>query len=101
MQRLVNRTRSLSSMMQATTEVLIDCFLKSITVARHVACGVRREKLSAPRAFRYVLLVCLPLHRGNSQPQGIELDETLRIGLIVNFIRFEGGEIDIEEAVGV
>ena len=104
MQRLVSRTRSWSSMIQATTEVLIDCFLNSIKIGtRAEGRGTRKSfSLRIPRsAFLVPLFFSLSLHRGNAQTQGIKLDEAFGVGLVIDLVGLEGGEVDVEQAVCV
>ena len=66
---------------------------------------LRSEKnLSSPRPSFHIprpLFFRFSLHCCNAQTQGIELDEAFSVGLVVDFIRLEGGEVNIEQAVGL
>ena len=52
--------------------------------------------------FCQSLLLPVGLHqRPDTQPQGVDLDETLGIGLVEHLILLEGGEVEVKERVGL
>jgi hypothetical protein len=62
--------------------------------------------LSVSSVVRALFLALRPLtlllHRGaNPQAQGVEADEALGVGLVVNLIGLKGGEIGVEQTVGI